>query len=95
MRQLQVQQIGNGKMMRTALLNVDDVAKDLKVPADYLPTFLAYTLGGKANYDGKKPDRERGSVSGHHPLDQVIFFSKRKNGLFSWVFELIFWIIFF
>ena len=52
-------------------LNVDDVAKDLKVPPAYLPTFIAHTLGGKASYDAKKPARERGSVSGHHPLDQL------------------------
>lgn len=30
MRQLFVQVIGKGKMIRTVLLNVDDVAKDLK-----------------------------------------------------------------
>jgi len=58
-RQLQVQHLGNGKMMRTALLNGDDIAKDLKVPPSYLPHFIAHTLGAKPTYDPKKPERER------------------------------------
>jgi hypothetical protein len=41
------------------VFSVADVAKDLKVPAAYLPNFIAHTLGAKATYDPKKPDRER------------------------------------
>ncbi len=68
---MQVQHLGNGKMMRTALLNGDDIAKDLKVPASYLPHFIAHTLGAKPTYDSKKPERERSFVSGHYSPEQL------------------------
>lgn len=71
MRQLQIQHLGNGKMMRTAFLNAEDIAKDLKVPAAYLPHFVAHTLGAKATYDPKKPERERSTVSGHYTPEQL------------------------
>eukprot|EP01094_Clydonella_sp_ATCC50884_P024563 TRINITY_DN618_c0_g1_i1.p1 TRINITY_DN618_c0_g1~~TRINITY_DN618_c0_g1_i1.p1 ORF type:complete len:419 (-),score=219.85 TRINITY_DN618_c0_g1_i1:205-1461(-) len=68
MRQLCVQVIGNGKMIRTAFLNIDDVAKDLKVPSNYIPSFLAQRMGAKAAYDAKKPERERAYISGEYAV---------------------------
>jgi len=66
MRQLFVQVVGKGKMIKTSLLNVDDVAHDLKVEASYIGAYYGYELGAQSKYDGKKPDRERGSISGEH-----------------------------
>jgi len=66
MRQLFVQIVGKGKMIRTSLLNVDDVAHDLKVEPEYIGAYFGYELGAQSKYDGKKPDRERGSISGEH-----------------------------
>jgi translation initiation factor 5 len=63
-RQLFLQVVGKGKMIKTVLLNVDDVAKDLQVPPPYFTAFLGYTLGSQSKYDSKKPDRERASLSG-------------------------------
>jgi len=69
--QLAIQVIGSGKMIRTALTNLDEVAEDLKLPPDYIPHYLAKSLGAQAKYDKKKPDRERGSISGEYSLQEL------------------------
>jgi len=66
MRQLFVQVIGKGKMIRTMLLNVEDVAKDLKVDPSYITSYFGYEIGAQSKFDPKKPERERASVSGEH-----------------------------
>lgn len=71
MRQLQVQTIGASKMTRTYFINVDDVAKDLHVVPSYIPTYFAQQLGAQAKYDSKKPDRERGSISGVYQIPDL------------------------
>lgn len=71
MRQLQVQVIGNGKMVRTSLTNLEDVSKDLHLPPSYIPNYLAKVIGAQAKYDKKKPERERGSISGEYPLPEL------------------------
>jgi len=71
MRQLIVQIVGKGKMIKTTMLNLNDVATDLKVPADYIPHFLAKNIGATAHYDEKKPERERGSISGSHSCQEL------------------------
>jgi translation initiation factor 5 len=71
MRQLQVQVIGNGKMVRTSLTNLEDVSKDLHLPPAYIPNYLAKVIGAQAKYDKKKPERERGSISGEYPLPEL------------------------
>jgi len=71
MRQLQVQVIGNGKMVRTSLTNLEDVSKDLNLPPAYIPNYLAKVIGAQAKYDKKKPERERGSISGEYPLPEL------------------------
>jgi len=71
MRQLYFQVIGRGKMIKTVLLNIDDVAKDLKIPPQYMTAYLGYEIGAKTKYDSKKPDRERASVSGDYDSGQL------------------------
>jgi translation initiation factor 5 len=71
MRQLQIQVIGNGKMVRTSLTNLEDVSKDLNLPPAYIPNYLAKVIGAQAKYDKKKPERERGSISGEYPLPEL------------------------
>jgi len=65
-RQLFVQVIGKGKMIRTMLLNIEDVAKDLKVDPSYITSYFGYEIGAQSKFDPKKPERERASVSGEH-----------------------------
>lgn len=48
MSQMQVQVIGNGKMVRTSLVNLEDVAKDLNLPPSCTCTF-AQTCRAEAN----------------------------------------------
>lgn len=71
MSQMQVQVIGNGKMVRTSLVNLEDVAKDLNLPPAYIPNYLAKIIGAQAKYDKKRPERERGSISGEYPLGEL------------------------
>eukprot|EP01090_Pellita_catalonica_P020191 TRINITY_DN70_c0_g1_i1.p1 TRINITY_DN70_c0_g1~~TRINITY_DN70_c0_g1_i1.p1 ORF type:complete len:420 (-),score=85.17 TRINITY_DN70_c0_g1_i1:1597-2856(-) len=71
MRQLLVQVVGKGKMIRTAMLNLDDVAHDLQVPPDYIPNYFGKTIGATAKYDRKKPARERGSISGEYDIPEL------------------------
>lgn len=70
-RQLSVQTIGNGKMIRTSFTNLDDVAKDLKIPPPYIPHYMAKSIGAQAKYDGKKPAMQRGTISGEYPVNQL------------------------
>jgi len=71
MRQLYLQVVGRGKMIKTVLLNIDDVAKDLKIPPQYMTAYLGYEIGAKTKYDAKKPDRERASISGDYSSAQL------------------------
>jgi len=71
MTQLVVQTIGNGKMIRTSFTNLDDVSKELKIPPDYIPHYLAKAIGAQAKYDKAKPARERGSISGEHSTTEL------------------------
>jgi len=71
MRQLTVQTIGNGKMIRTSFTNLDDVAKDLKVPPSYIPHYLGKAIGAQAKYDQNKPAMQRGSISGEHGTKEL------------------------
>eukprot|EP01103_Thecamoeba_quadrilineata_P018830 TRINITY_DN7398_c0_g1_i1.p1 TRINITY_DN7398_c0_g1~~TRINITY_DN7398_c0_g1_i1.p1 ORF type:complete len:404 (+),score=95.12 TRINITY_DN7398_c0_g1_i1:78-1289(+) len=77
MRQLYVQVVGRGKMIKTVLLNVDDVCKDLKIPSPYMTAYLGYEIGAKTKYDPKKPERERAIISGDlDPTDLSIHVKK-------------------
>lgn len=65
-RQLQVQVVGKSKMIKTVLLNILDVAKDMQVPPSYIGTFMGYVIGAQAKFDPKKPERQQSFLSGEH-----------------------------
>lgn len=65
-RQLQVQIVGKSKMMKTMLVNILDVAKDMQVPPSYIGTFMGYEIGAQAKWDPKKPERQQAFLSGEH-----------------------------
>jgi len=65
-RQLQVQIVGKSKMMKTMLVNILDVAKDMQVPPSYVGTFMGYEIGAQAKWDPKKPERQQAFLSGEH-----------------------------
>lgn len=63
MRQLYVQVVGKGKMIKTIFLNLDDVSHDLKVPPSFVTAYMGYEIGTPS----KQPDRDRpGSISGEY-----------------------------
>jgi len=70
-RQLVVQVVGKGKMIKTSMTNLNDVAADLQVPPDYIPHFFGKTIGATAKYDPTKPERERGSISGEYDVKEL------------------------
>jgi len=65
-RQLQIQITGKSKMMKTMLVNILDVAKDMQVPPSYVGTFMGYEIGAQAKWDPKKPERQQAFLSGEH-----------------------------
>jgi len=65
-RQLQVQVVGKSKMIKTVLLNILDVAKDMQVPPSYIGIFMGYVIGAQAKFDQKKPERQQAFLSGEH-----------------------------
>jgi len=77
MRQLYLQVVGRGKMIKTVLLNVDDVAKDLKIPPQYMNAYMGYEIGANTKYDSKKPDRERAFISGEYESAQISTIMKK------------------
>eukprot|EP01089_Gocevia_fonbrunei_P003959 TRINITY_DN1391_c0_g3_i1.p1 TRINITY_DN1391_c0_g3~~TRINITY_DN1391_c0_g3_i1.p1 ORF type:complete len:418 (-),score=120.89 TRINITY_DN1391_c0_g3_i1:49-1302(-) len=82
MRQLIVQIVGKGKMIRTSLINLDDVSRDLQIPPDYIPNFFAKYIGATAKYDPKKPERERGSISGEYDAKELSDYLKKFVKIF-------------
>jgi len=55
-RQLQIQY---EKGCRTSLVNINDVAKDMRVPASYICAYLGYSFGAKFNFsDVRAPKRQ-------------------------------------
>lgn len=65
-RQLQIQVVGKSKMIKTVLVNILDVAKDMQVPPSYIGTFMGYVIGAQAKWDPKKPERQQAFLSGEH-----------------------------
>jgi len=63
-RPLQVQVVGKSKMIKTMLLNVLDVAKDMQVPPAYIGVFMGYVCGATFKFDSKKPERQQAYLSG-------------------------------
>lgn len=71
MRQLLVQVVGKGKMIKTMFVNIDDVARDLKVPPSYLIAFFGYHFSTSHKYEPTKPTRERAFVTGNRTLNEL------------------------
>jgi len=65
-RQLQVQVVGKSKMIKTVLVNILDVAKDMQVPPSYIGTFMGYESAAQAKWDAAKPERQQAYISGEH-----------------------------
>lgn len=70
-RQLQVQVVGKSKMIRTMLVNILDVAKDMQVPPSYPGNFMGYEIGAQSKFDAKKPERQQAFLSGEHDLKDL------------------------
>lgn len=70
-RQLQVQQVGTTKMIRTYLLNVNDVAKDMQIPLQYIGYYLGYELSCVTKVDLKLPPREQVYISGGYDTQEL------------------------
>jgi len=64
--QLQVQVVGKSKMIKTFLLNILEVAKDMQVPPAYIGTFMGHLIGAQAKFDQKKPERQQAFLTGEH-----------------------------
>jgi len=70
-RQLQVQIVGKSKMIRTVLVNILDVAKDMQIPPSYPGNYMGYEIGAQAKFDSKKPERQQAFLSGEHELKDL------------------------
>lgn len=71
MRQLTVAVVGKGKMIRTYLANIDDVANDLQIKPEYLVNFLSLKLGANGSYSAKHQKQQRAFVSGSHSAERI------------------------
>lgn len=66
-RQLQSQNVGKNKMMKTVLVNILDVAKEMQLPhPSYLVHFLGYELNVTPHFYEKQPARQQAVLSGEH-----------------------------
>lgn len=65
MRQLNINVLGKGKMIKTMLINVDDVASDLHLDPILIVKFLGYELNTKSSYEPKKSKMEKAYLSGN------------------------------
>ena len=48
-RQLEIHFLGKNKMIKTVLTNLDNVAKDMQIPSEYLIKFIGYCLSAKTH----------------------------------------------
>jgi len=70
-KQLQVQTVGKSKMIKSFFLNINEVAKTMQVPPSYIVHFIAYSIGTKATYDVKKPERQQAFLTGEHDMKDL------------------------
>lgn len=84
MKQLHVQVIGYGKMIKSHFLNLEEVAKDLKIPPIIIIAFLGYELNTKYDYKPKNnicyivgdPSDEMWNIKFKKFLDDVLICPK-------------------
>eukprot|EP01115_Flamella_aegyptia_P005831 TRINITY_DN24587_c0_g1_i1.p1 TRINITY_DN24587_c0_g1~~TRINITY_DN24587_c0_g1_i1.p1 ORF type:complete len:123 (+),score=28.09 TRINITY_DN24587_c0_g1_i1:196-564(+) len=70
-RQLQIQVVGKSKMIKTFLVNILDVSKDMQVPPSWIGTFMGYEIGAQAKFDAKKPERQQAHITGEHEVKDL------------------------
>jgi len=70
-QQLQIQVVGKSKMIKTMLVNILDVAKNMQIPPTYLGTFFAYQIGAKNAFDEKKAERQQAYVTGEQDVKDL------------------------
>lgn len=69
--QLQIQVVGKGKMIKTMLLNSEEVSQALHLMPEYIPAYLGYDIGAQFKYESKKPERERAHISGEYTSQEI------------------------
>jgi len=66
-RQLQSQNVGKNKMLKTVLVNILDVSKEMQLPhPSYLVNYLGYELNVTPHFYEKQPPRQQAVLSGEH-----------------------------
>jgi len=60
---------GRGNGIRTVIINMNDIAKSLKRPADYPTKWFGCELGAMSKYD---PKTGRATINGNHSQQQLI-----------------------
>jgi len=53
-------------MIKTVLVNILDVSKDMQVPPSYIGTFMGYESAAQSKWDASKPERQQAYISGEH-----------------------------
>lgn len=72
MPQLAFQVVGNGKMVKTYLVNVEDVAKSLHIDPRYISAYIGYETSSKFSYNNKTANsREKTYISGEFTADKI------------------------
>ena len=69
--QLQAQQQGKNKMIRTVFTNIKDVSKAMQVPPEYIVQWIGYEQGVKPSFDAKKPERDQAHISGETDTKEI------------------------
>jgi len=64
--QLIIQVVGKGKMIKTMLINNDEVARGLHLNPEYIPAYMGYEIGAQFKYENKKPENQRAHISGEY-----------------------------
>lgn len=71
MRQLSLNVVGKGKMIRTFISNFDDVVNDLKIPPSYLINYIGQKIGAQSSYDETKQKNQRAFLSGSQSVATI------------------------
>ena len=58
-------------MIKTVLVNILDVSKDMQVPPTWIGVFMGYDIGAQAKFDAKKPERQQAHISGEHEIKDL------------------------
>lgn len=70
-RQLQVQQVGDTKVVRMYLLNAHEVAQDCGVPMRTLGNHIGFNLNARIVFNPTRPQREQLYIQGRLTLQEI------------------------